>query len=150
MSVTVTGTWKGRWDGDGDGSLAMPKFVKLLTLKAKPQQQQTYSCGLATGKQSLCCLCQRASKRNAICQVCFVPMEVCYFQLHLHPGGATTTGPDATPPPSYLPKLAGWGVGWGGGIGSSAGGGGGCARPTTTTCIPQGGVCVWGHGGIEV
>ena len=56
---------------------------------------------------------------------------------------------------------------WGGGVGGRGGegggdwqlgqrgggsqrGGGGCARPTTTTCIPQGGVCVWGHGVIEV
>ena len=39
---------------------------------------------------------------------------------------------------------------WQLGGGGSQGGGGGCARPTTTTCIPQGCVCVWGHGGIEV
>ena len=44
----------------------------------------------------------------------------------------------------------------GGGIGSSSGGGvsqggGGGLRVTQdTTCIPQGGMCVWGHGGIEV
>ena len=49
----------------------------------------------------------------------------------------------------------GGGGGVGGGIGSSAGGGprgggGGCTGPTTTTCIPQGEGCVWGHGGIEV
>ena len=68
------------------------------------------------------------------------------------PGGATTTGADATAP-KYLPKLGGGGGGggqlgrgrgsaggWGGGggNGSLAGGGGGCARPTTTKCIPQG------------
>ena len=29
------------------------------------------------------------------------------------------------------------------------GGGGGCGRPTTTTCIPQGGMCVWGHGSTK-
>ena len=46
----------------------------------------------------------------------------------------------------------------GGGIGGSAGGGGfprwggggGCAQPITTTCIPPGGMCVWGFGGMEV
>ena len=45
----------------------------------------------------------------------------------LGPGGMTTTGPDATSPPSYLSKLAGGGggrrEGRGGGIGSSAEGG---------------------------
>ena len=50
-------------------------------------------------------------------------------------GGATTTGPDATPPPSYLSKLAGrgwvgggsWGGG-GGGVLAAWRGGGGAAR----------------------
>ena len=45
-------------------------------------------------------------------------------------GGATTTGPDATPPPAICQNLQGGGgvsgrVGGGGGIGSLAGGGGG-------------------------
>ena len=38
-------------------------------------------------------------------------------------------------------------AGGGGGIGSSAGGRG-CARPTTTTCIPLGCVCVSGAMGV--
>ena len=59
------------------------------------------------------------------------------------PRGATTTGPDVTPPPSYLSKLAGGGGGSAGGSGGYwqlGWGGGGCAQPTTITCIPQGGV----------
>ena len=55
-----------------------------------------------------------------------------------------------------LEGLGGGGVGWrvwgGGGVGWRAWGGGGgdsqgggaYARPTTTTCIPLGGMCVWG------
>ena len=64
-------------------------------------------------------------------------------------GGATTTGPDATPPQLSV-KTCGGGVGrrMGGGYWQLGRGGGGCAQPTTITCIPQGGV--WGHGGIEV
>ena len=42
-------------------------------------------------------------------------------------GGATTTGPDATPRPSYLSKLVGGGA-VGGGGGSSRGSGGGSGR----------------------
>ena len=68
--------------------------------------------------------------------------------------GATTISPDATPP-SYLSKLGGGGQPGREGVlaarpGGVPRGGGGCVRPTTTTCIPQGGVCVWGHGSIEV
>ena len=82
---------------------------------------------------------------------------------HTPHGGATTIGPDATRPPAIRQNLwvgggggavrGGGGGGWreGGGGGWQFGlGGGGCARPTTTTCIPQGGMCAWGHGGIEV
>ena len=73
-------------------------------------------------------------------------------------GGATTNVPDATHPLSHLSKLGGrrggrgsWGGRVGEGIGGTAGGvpkrgGGGCARPTTTTCMPRGGMCVWGYG----
>ena len=58
----------------------------------------------------------------------------------------------------YFTSDLGWGrrEGGGGGVLAARRGGGslsergGCTRPTTTTCIPQGGVCVWGHGGIEV
>ena len=69
-------------------------------------------------------------------------------------------------PPSYLSKPGGGGGGLGGlfGGGGLAGGcrggvfgrGGGsqgrgaCARPTTTTCIPPRGMCVWGFGDTEV
>ena len=59
------------------------------------------------------------------------------------------------PPPSYLPKLAGGGGSAGGRsegvLTARPRGGGGCARPTTTTCIPQGCLCVWeawGYGGM--
>ena len=66
-----------------------------------------------------------------------------------HPAGGATGGRLQSvlmrPTPQLSVKTCGR-VGWGG-IGSSARGGGGCARPTTTTCIPQGGVCVWGPGG---
>ena len=66
------------------------------------------------------------------------------------------------PPPSYLSKLGlGGGVGGGGSAGGCVGGywrfiggglqgGGACARPTTSTCIPPGGMCVLGFGGMEV
>ena len=51
--------------------------------------------------------------------------------------------------PQLSVKTCGGGGYWQlGGEGSQEGGG--CTRPTTTTCIPQGGVCVWGHGSIEV
>ena len=58
------------------------------------------------------------------------------FEAHSNPGGATTTGPDATPPQLCVKTCrggggGGWGVGgsagvWvgGGGVGSLAGGGG--------------------------
>ena len=86
---------------------------------------------------------------------------------HLRQWGLWTTGGQLQlvlmrPTPQLSVKTCGGGGGAvgagggrreGGGIGSSAGGvprGGGCARPTTTTCIPQRCVCVWGHGGIEV
>ena len=89
-------------------------------------------------------------------------------------GGTTTTGHDATPPQLSVKTWGGGvlggavgggrleGLGGGGrleGLGGSAGGswGGGLAvgggipkvggayvRPTTTTCIPLGGRCVWG------
>ena len=86
------------------------------------------------------------------------------WRLEVTDGGCNTGGQLQSvlmrPTPQLSVKTCrGGGVGGrvGGGIGSSAGGGGGgpkrgggCARPTTTTCIPQGGVCVWGHGGIEV
>ena len=85
-------------------------------------------------------------------------------------GGGTTTGPDATPPQLSVKTwggglaqgLGGWlwggwwagvgggGVGWrvwGGGVrpgGGGSQGGGAYARPTTTTCILPGRMCVWG------
>ena len=66
-----------------------------------------------------------------------------------NPGGATTAGPDATPPPAICQNLQGGGSA--GGLGGrywqlGRWGGGGCAQPTTITCIPHGGV--WGHGDI--
>ena len=72
-------------------------------------------------------------------------------------GRGTTTGPDATPPPSYLQKLAGRAVGagmvggrmgGGGGIGSSAGGGGGAARHPLLPHAYLKGVCVCGGMGV--
>ena len=103
-------------------------------------------------------------------------------------GGATTGGPDATPPPAICQNLGAsrfqsalhmhvlvcicsnvrqfhkiigmihvktWGGGGGGGDVQPRGGrvpkvGGACAQPTTTTCIPPGGMCVWGFGDTEV
>ena len=70
-------------------------------------------------------------------------------------GGATTIGLDATHPPAIGQGGGGgsWGEGKGGVGGWQLGRGGvsqrvgACARTTTTTCIPQGDVCVWGHGG---
>ena len=73
-------------------------------------------------------------------------------------GGATTTGPDATPPRAICQNLRGGGgaggpVGGGGRLegvggvrcwGGGSQGGGAYARPTTTKCIPAGGMCVWG------
>ena len=44
---------------------------------------------------------------------------------------------------------------WGGGGlavrpgGGGSQGGGACAQPTTPTCIPPGGMCVWGFGSME-
>ena len=90
-----------------------------------------------------------------------------YAGYHFITGGATTNGPDATPPQLSVKT---WGGGGGGGRGElwrggrlggvggdfGRGGGGGfqgggaCARPTTTTCIPHWGLCVWGFGGTEV
>ena len=49
-------------------------------------------------------------------------------------GGATTIGHDATHPPAICLNLRG---------------GGGLRATHYLACIPQGGVCVWGHGGIE-
>ena len=55
---------------------------------------------------------------------------------HSLPGGATTNGPDATTPPSYLSKLGGGGGSWGGSSRWSGGGvflpgvGGGCSYRT--------------------
>ena len=78
----------------------------------------------------------------------------------LDPGGATTTGPDATPrppPPSYLPKLAG-GLGWGGSWGEGGGAywqlgpGGGGLRVTHYYHMhtSRGCVCLgaWGYRGM--
>ena len=63
-------------------------------------------------------------------------------------GGGTTTGPDTTPPHLSV-KTGGWGGAvLGGGV--QPRGGRACARPTTTTCIPPGGMCVGGFGGTEV
>ena len=63
------------------------------------------------------------------------------------PGGATTNGPDATTPPSYLSKLGGGGGGGGGGQlggGSSRGSGGGVFVPGV-----GGGVFLPGVGGAS-
>ena len=80
-------------------------------------------------------------------------------------GGATTTGPDMTPPPSYLSKLGGGGLGeqFGGGRLEEGGrvghGGGGFPRwgGLRTTHYyhmhtSRGDVClgVWGYGGMYV
>ena len=78
-----------------------------------------------------------------------------------HPGGGQLQPVRMRPTPQLSVKICG-GAG-GGEVGGRVGGGGdwqlsrggsqgggGCARPTTTTCIPQGCVCAWGHGGIEV
>ena len=85
-----------------------------------------------------------------------------YQRIHYpRGGGVTTTGPDAKPAPQPSVKTC-WGGGgeFGGGRlegggGRSAGvggsqGGGACARPTTTTFIPPGGMRVWGFGVTEV
>ena len=82
-------------------------------------------------------------------------------QCATHPNAQTTGGQLQSvlmrPTPQLSVKTLGgggrregaggyWQLGWG----PKGGGGRACARPTTTTCIPQGCVCVWGHGGIEV
>ena len=60
------------------------------------------------------------------------------------PGGATTTGPDATPPQLSAKTCGGGGVGGrGGGIGSLARGGW-CARPTRVCVCVSGGMGVRG------
>ena len=77
--------------------------------------------------------------------------------------GVTTTGPDATPPPTICQNCGagggrgGWGGrmgggsagGWGGGLEAWSGGGLRAAHyyhmHTSRGCV-----CVWGHGGIEV
>ena len=65
-------------------------------------------------------------------------------------GGGNYNRSGCDPPPSYLSELAGSAGGRGvGGIGSSAGARG-CARPTTTTCIPLGCVCVCVFGAMGV
>ena len=83
--------------------------------------------------------------------------------------GATTTGPDATPPPAICQNLGGggWGgqfgggqlEGVGGGFGRGGGsavggvpkGGGGAVRdPLLPHAYLQGGMCVWVFGGTEV
>ena len=66
------------------------------------------------------------------------------------PRGVTTTGPDATPPPSYLPKLAG--LGGGGVLAARPGGGGLCATHyyhmhTSRVCVCLG---AWGYRGTYV
>ena len=71
------------------------------------------------------------------------------------PGGVTKTGPDATPPPSHLSKLAGGEggggqlgrEGGGGGIGSSARGGGAAHNPLLPHAYLKG-VCVSGGMGV--
>ena len=64
-------------------------------------------------------------------------------------GGGAPTGPDATTPPSYLPKLAGGQLGWGGvggrlggGVNWQLGGGGGAARDPLLPHAYLKGVCV--------
>ena len=127
----------------------------------RPQHHVHPQCAL--GKRILVTLGQPPPKNLSLW--CLCPFSSPFVPQEGGGGGATTIGPDATHPPAICQNLregggGSWGrgggvggrVGWGG-IGSSAGGfprGGGCARPTTTTCIPQGGVCDWGHGGIEL
>ena len=73
--------------------------------------------------------------------------DAAFFEL---PGGATTTGADATPPPSYLPKLAGGGAVGTGGVGGRGGGGG--LRTTHYYLMHTSRVCVclgaWGYRGM--
>ena len=73
----------------------------------------------------------------------------CCVQLQGNPGGATTTGPDATPPPAICQNLGGGGGAVGGGSsrgsgGSSRGRGGGVFLPGV------GGVLAGGQGGVQL
>ena len=70
----------------------------------------------------------------------------------LPPGGATTNGPDATTPPSYLSKLGGGGelgggvqLGVGGGCSCRGSGGGGVFLPG----VGGGGLWPGGQGGVQ-
>ena len=76
-----------------------------------------------------------------------------YRSQEVGPGGATTTGPDATPPPSYLSKLAGGGgqlERGGGGIGSLAREGGGGVHATHYYHMHTSRGCLgaWGYRGM--
>ena len=100
--------------------------------------------------------CAICDAQCAVCNTqCAVCITVCSVQ---YPGGATTTGPDATHPPAIRQNSGGGGGGGGQGVvlgggqlggvwegilavGGVSQGGGACARPTITTCIPPGG-CV--------
>ena len=84
----------------------------------------------------------------------------------MHSRGATTTGPDATHPvcqnvwgeEGAVGGVGGGGGDWlggGAGIGGTAEGGfprgGGAARdPILLHAYLEGGMCVWGYGGMEV
>ena len=66
------------------------------------------------------------------------------------PGGATTTGPDATPPPSYLSKLGGGGPAGGrGGVKPGVGGGGEPGVRGGGSNRGSGGGLAGGQGGVQ-
>ena len=68
------------------------------------------------------------------------------------PGGATTTGPDATTPPRYLSNLRGGGGGGqiGGRVGGRMGGGGLCATNYYHMHTSRGCLGAWGYRGMYV
>ena len=121
------------WDAAG-GVCGKPSLIALLVLSmsdlASSVTMVEARLSLAWSTQGECLLGVRLARYLCIKYPGSSPKFILTWgsppsRLHrtANPKGATTTGPDATPPPNYLPNLAGGGGGGGGSAGGWVGGG---------------------------